>query len=117
MHSTKRITSGFLILGMMAAAPLAFAQQTTPTDGQQSPPGSSTQDAAAQSQSQSSGGQGLSWADLDTDGNGNLSKTEAQRHAGLAAVFAEADTNGDNELTADEYRAFVEKQQSNATGQ
>lgn len=116
MHSTKRITSGFLILGMMAAAPLAFAQQTTPTDGQQSPPGS-TQDAAAQSQSQSSGGQGLSWADLDTDGNGNLSKTEAQRHAGLAAVFAEADTNGDSELTADEYRAFVEKQQSNATGQ
>lgn len=116
MHSTKRITSGFLILGMMAAAPLAFAQQTTPTDGQQSPPGS-TQDAAAQSQSQSSGGQGLSWADLDTDGNGNLSKTEAQRHAGLAAVFADADTNGDNELTADEYRAFVEKQQSSATGQ
>ncbi len=114
MHSTKRITSGFLILGMMAAAPLAFAQQTTPTDGQQSPPGS-TQDAAAQSQS--SGGQGLSWADLDTDGNGNLSKTEAQRHAGLAAVFADADTNGDNELTADEYRAFVEKQQSSATGQ
>ncbi|AKC87127.1 calcium-binding protein [Pseudoxanthomonas suwonensis] len=108
----KRLTTGFLILGMVAAAPLAFAQ--TPTEAEeQTPPATG---AAEQQPTQSSAaGQGLSWADLDVDGNGSLSRQEAQVHAGLSNVFAEADVDANGELTADEYRGFIQKQQDEAT--
>jgi hypothetical protein len=110
MNSNTRLTTRFLVLGMIAATPLAFAQQETPTTGGQNP--SPTSDAAGQPPARSSdGGQGLSWADLDADGNGNLSKQEAQRHAGLSNVFAEADADADGELTADEYRGYIQEQQ------
>jgi len=109
MNSNTRITTRFLVLGMIAAAPLAFAQQGAPTSGQGSSP---TTDAAAQPARSSDGGQGLSWADLDADGNGSLSKQEAQRHPGLSKVFAEADADADGELTADEYRGYIQKQQN-----
>jgi hypothetical protein len=98
MNMTVRFASPLLILGL-AVAPAAFAQ-----DSQGQPP----QAAGAQQE------QGTSWADLDTDGNGTLSKQEADSHPGLASVFTQADADGDGQLTADEYRAFVEKQQSGA---
>ena len=110
MNSNTRLTSRFLILGMVAAAPLAFAQQGTPPSGGQD--SSPTTDTAAQPARSADGGQGLSWADLDADGNGSVSKQEAQRHAGLSKVFAEADADANGELTADEYRGYVQKQQS-----
>ena len=114
MNSNKHLTSGLLILGMVAAAPLAFAQQATPTTDADDPP-AATGAAEQQPARSSTGGQGLSWADLDADGNGNLSKAEAQRHAGLSNVFADADADASGELTADEYRAYVQKQQGSAT--
>jgi hypothetical protein len=111
MNSNTRLTTGFLVLGMVAAAPLAFAQQGTPTSGQDPAPATgSTGQPAPQA---AAGGQGLSWADLDADGNGNLSRQEAQRHAGLSNVFAEADADANGELTADEYRSYVRQRQSN----
>lgn len=111
MNHHKRLTSGLLILGMVAA-PLAFAQQATPTEHESSPPATG---AAEQQPAQSSAsGQGLSWADLDADGNGSLSKQEAQRHSGLVNVFAKADADANGELTADEYRGYVQKQQADA---
>ena len=70
-------------------------------------------DAAAKQPTQSSaGGQAQSWADLDADGNGSLSRQEAQRHAGLGNVYAEADADANGELTADEYRVFAQKRQA-----
>ncbi|PKV14634.1 hypothetical protein [Xanthomonas prunicola] len=81
---------------------------------------STSQDAAAQSASaaqsgssatsaQSGGGQ--TWASVDTDSDGAISKQEAQVNAGLAQIFDQADGNADGKLTPDEYKAFVAKQQ------
>lgn len=119
-HTTRTLT-GLLFVGMMAAAPLAFAQSATPT--QQQVPQAGAQETsqvpatgAAEQQRQQSGasGQGMGWADLDSDGNGNISRAEAQPHAALSGVFATADANGDGELTADEYRSFIQAQQQGA---
>ena len=71
-------------------------------------------DAAAAASAQANGG-GQTWASIDTDGNGTISKTEAQVNAGLAQVFDQADTNKD-ELSADEYKAYVAAQQAGAGG-
>jgi len=116
MKNDKRLATGLTILGMIAAAPLAFAQSTTaetpPTEAA-APPATG---AAEQQPSQSAAsGQSLSWAELDVDGNGSLSQQEAKRHDGLSQVFAQADADANGELTADEYRSFFQKQQGGAT--
>lgn len=115
MNHSKRFGTGFLILGMLAAAPLAFAQ-TTPTEQPPTETTSPPATGAAEQQSTQStaSGQGLSWADLDTNGNGSLSKQEAQRHAALSGVFVQIDADANGELTTDEYRSFIEKQQEGA---
>lgn len=71
--------------------------------------------AAAQASSQAGGG-GQTWASVDTDGDGSISKPEAQVNAGLAQVFDQADTNKDGKLTPDEYKAYVAAQQGAAAG-
>lgn len=120
MKNTRHLATGLLVLGMVAAAPMAFAQttptseQATPTTQEPASPTPATGVAEQQPARSSAGGQGLSWADLDADGNGNLSKQEAQRHAGLSNVFAQADADSSGELTADEYRGYIEKQQNEA---
>lgn len=73
--------------------------------------------AAAQVSAQAGGGGGgQTWASVDTDGDGAISKTEAQVNAGLAQVFDQADTNKDGKLTPDEYKAYVAAQQGAAAG-
>ncbi len=125
MKTTTRLTAApLMILGMLAAAPLAFAQ-TQPTNAteaqaeQQAEQAYQAQQAtgAAEQQSQQSAasGQAMGWADLDVDGDGSISKQEAQRHTGLSSVFDQADSNGDGQLTADEYRSFIQAQQDAAT--
>src|SRR5690606_17705032 len=114
-HNT-RTTTGLLFLGMIAAAPMAFAQSTTPTT-QQTPTQSATGAAEQQRQQSGASGQGMGWADLDTDGNGSISRTEAQAHSALSSVFATADADGDGELTADEYRTFIQNQQQGGAAQ
>lgn len=52
----------------------------------------------------------MSWSDLDTDHNGNLSKSEASSLSSLSQVFDTADSNKDGSLTADEYRAYLKTQ-------
>ena len=52
------------------------------------------------------------WADLDGDGNGNLSAGEAATMPSLSKVFAEADADKDGELTPDEYRAWFAANES-----
>ena len=90
----------------------AQAQQAAAQAGQAA---DSAAGAAAQASQQASGG-GQTWASVDTDGNGTISKTEAQVNAGLAQVFDQADTNKDGELSPDEYKAYVAAQQGKAAG-
>lgn len=47
------------------------------------------------------------WASLDADGDGQLSRTEAADHAPLAAAFDRADTDADGQISATEYQAFL----------
>ncbi|MGB9100947.1 MAG: EF-hand domain-containing protein [Stenotrophomonas indicatrix] len=70
-------------------------------------------DAAAAASAQANGG-GQTWASIDTDGNGTISKSESQVNAGLAQVFDQADANKDGQLSADEYKAYVAAQQAGA---
>ena len=85
----------------------AQAQQAAAQAGQAA---DQATDAAAAASAQANGG-GQTWASIDTDGNGTISKTEAQVNAGLAQVFDQADTK-DGELSADEYKAYVAAQQA-----
>lgn len=90
------------------AAPMAFAQ-TAPAQQ----PAQPTQAPAPQ---QGAAPQQQSWNDVDADQNGTLSQQEVTAVPALAEVFSEADTDGDGELTTDEYQAFVQKAQAAAAG-
>lgn len=71
------------------------------------------QSAAGAAQSQQGGG-GQTWASVDTDSDGAISKQESQVNAGLAQIFDQADTDANGKLTPEEYKAFVAKQQAGA---
>ncbi|HVJ36806.1 MAG TPA: EF-hand domain-containing protein [Stenotrophomonas sp.] len=60
------------------------------------------------------GGGGQTWASVDTDSDGAISKQEAQVNAGLSQIFDQADGDANGKLTPDEYKAFVAKQQAGA---
>lgn len=105
MKHARTPLTGLLALGAALAMPLAFAQEPTT----QAPPAGAAQPPAAEGQ--------VTWADLDTDGNGNLSKQEAGAHSALSTVFDQADTDGDGQLTPDEYRAFAASQGAGPTGE
>ena len=114
MKNARKPLFGLIALGAALAMPAAFAQDAAtaaPQDPAAQPP--TTQPAPAAEQ------QPLTWADLDVDGNGTLSKTEAGGLPSLAQVFDEADGDSNGELTPDEYKAFVAKanaQQPSAPG-
>lgn len=101
-----------------ALAVPAIAQSTTTAEDSAAATQPQQTEAAEQptahTSDQSSAGH-QSWASVDTDGDGAISKQEAQVNAGLAQIFDQADSNGDGKLTAEEYKAFVAKQQSGAT--
>lgn len=85
-----------------------------PAMAQDAPP---TQDQARQQQemqmqqAQQATGNEQSWATLDKDGDGNVSRNEAQAHAGLSQIFDAADSDKDGKLTPDEYRNYTASQQ------
>ena len=62
---------------------------------------------AAMAQTTTAAGSGQSWASLDTNGDGNLSKDEAASHSTLASLFGQVDTDADGQLTAQEYNAYL----------
>lgn len=103
-----------------AQAQAVQAQQAAAAAGNQAAEAGNAADqathAAGQAAAKANGG-GQTWASIDTDGNGTLSKSEAQVNAGLAQVFDQADTNKDGELSADEYKAFVQSQQAAGAAQ
>ncbi|MDI9238630.1 EF-hand domain-containing protein [Lysobacter sp. LF1] len=102
-----------IVVGALVAAlsaPLAFAQSSTASPTSQDP-------AAAHSSASASGAASSgkkSWADVDLDKNGSLSKTEASAVPALGQVFDQADADADGALTADEYKAYVAKAQTGA---
>lgn len=105
MNNVRKPLIGLLALGIAAAMPLAFAQEAEEF-GQQPPPTEQAAPPAAQGQ--------VTWTDLDTDGDGNLSREEAAALPELAAVFDQADADGDGVLTPQEYEAFAASQGAGA---
>lgn len=97
--------AGLVALSAALAMPLAMAQEAQDVQEQEAA-GAAVQQPA---QTAAAGGN-QSWADLDVDGDGNLSLQEAQAHSGLVQIFEHADTNADGQLTQDEYKAYVESQ-------
>ncbi len=88
---------GLVALSAAFAAPIAFAQSTTPTT-----------DAAAAPATQSDGEPAKkTWDDLDTNKDGNLTKTEAATIPSLQAVFDQADANADGALSGEEYKTYL----------
>ena len=88
------------------AAPLAMAQDANV----QQPPAQdekqvSVQTAAPASPAAAPAKKG--WSDLDADANGSLSVGEAAGLQSLAKVFAQADGDGNGELTQDEYKTWL----------
>jgi len=51
---------------------------------------------------------GLSFTELDANGDGVISKDEAASSATLAPLFADADRNADGKLDKDEFAALVQ---------
>lgn len=100
MDTNRKAFALLLAAGAVLTMPLAFAQDTTTSAG---------------AQTGASGNQ-LTWADLDANGDGNLSRDEATAHSALAAVFDQADGDGDGQLTADEYRTFAAAQGAGPAG-
>lgn len=111
IRNRKPLIALIVAAGSVLAIP-AMAQQAAAQAGQAA---DQATNAAAAASAQANGG-GQTWASIDTDGNGTISKTEAQVNAGLAQVFDQADTNKDGELSADEYKAYVAAQQAGAGG-
>ncbi|MDQ3205195.1 MAG: hypothetical protein M3Q40_01475 [Pseudomonadota bacterium] len=54
------------------------------------------------------------WADIDVDGDGNISRAEAAAVPALAQAFDDADGDTDDMLTAEEYRSYSERLQGEA---
>jgi hypothetical protein len=114
---TQRIDlrlTGLLALSAALAAPLSFAQNTTPTNAaaQDSAQTTASQPASPAPQSDAAPAK-KTWADLDIDKDGNLNKTEAATIPSLQAVFDQADANADGALSGDEYKTYLA---ANGTG-
>jgi hypothetical protein len=123
MNFTRKSLLGAFALVATLSAPLAFAQSQTdaaatsaatqpasPTDASAPPaatPPTTSNDAAAATPSSVSK---KSWADVDADKDGNLSKAEASAVPSLGQAFDKADSNADGSLTGAEYKAYVKAQ-------
>lgn len=130
MKSCK-IALSTLSLGLMLAAPIAFAQdaasaaapapaQAAEPQAQPAAPAAANdavapqaQAAPAQAAAPADQPKQITWSDLDTDKDGKLNKTEVAPVQALTQVFDSADTDKDGMLTPDEYKAYVAK---NAAG-
>lgn len=126
---TRKILSAALALGLTLSAAAALAQdpayptqdpaadpaaQTTDPAAQTTDPAAQTTDPAAQPTDPAAQDNQVTWADLDADGDGNLSKDEASSVASLAQSFDQIDTDGDGFISQEDYKAFVAQNQGEA---
>jgi hypothetical protein len=130
MHSPSRTSLiGFALMAALSA-PLAFAQSAT-ASGQVTAPtptsaaATTVQDAADAQETTTATDTSAapmatpakkSWADVDTDKDGKLTKAEAGTVPALAHVFDKADGNADGALTAEEYKAYAAQVQAGDQG-
>lgn len=114
MHKSK--LSLLLSTALLAslAAPLAMAQdsrvQQPPAQDEKHVSAQDAQQVPAQTAAPASPAAAPArkgWSDLDADANGSLSVGEAAGLQSLAKVFAQADGDGNGELTQDEYKTWL----------
>lgn len=103
---------GLLALSAAFAAPAVLAQSATATgdraqDATQSPTSPPTGTAPQANPAAAQPAAQPTWAELDTDKDGNLSKNEAAALSSVQALFDKADANADGSLTGDEYRNYL----------
>ncbi|GAB3348022.1 EF-hand domain-containing protein [Lysobacter tyrosinilyticus] len=121
MNFTRKSLLGAFAVVASLSAPLAFAQQSDPAGASAqattSTDASAQATAAAQPTTSNDAAAATpasvakkSWADVDLDKDGNLSKAEAAAVPSLGQVFDKADSNADGSLTAIEYKAYVKTQ-------
>ena len=106
MTLSPRKTAFATVAALMLAAPAAFAQAQT------APP---AEPAPAAAPAPAPQGNAMSWADVDTNQDGNVGKDESAAVPALTQVFDQADADADGQLTPQEYQAFVAKAQAGAT--
>lgn len=112
MNNARKPLAGLIALGAALAIPMAFAQEAQdPTASQDAYPTAQEATPTPQTTPEATS-QPLTWADVDADGNGNLSREEAASVQSLAQSFDEADADSDGQLTPEEYKAFVAKADS-----
>ncbi|MCR6663323.1 MAG: EF-hand domain-containing protein [Luteimonas sp.] len=112
MKNARKPLAGLIALGAALALPVAFAQDAQtqdPTEAHDPTSQHATPQPAPEAASQP-----LTWADVDADGDGKLSKDEAARVPTLAQVFDDADADNDGLLTQEEYQAYVAQNDSTA---
>ncbi len=109
IHSRKPLLAVAALVAALSA-PLAFAQTASPEPAQDA--AAAQAEPAAPAAAATAAPQKKSWADVDTNKDGALSKTEAATVPALGQVFDKADSNADGALTTDEYKAYVAKVQS-----
>lgn len=97
-----------LALTATLAAPLAFAQSTAPqsAEPQAAPTDAAATQAAPAAQSQT---KAKTWADVDSNKDGKISKSESASEPAVGQIFDQADANKDGNLTTDEYKAYIAK--------
>lgn len=109
-HSRKPLLAAAALVAALSA-PLAFAQTASPEPAQDAA-AAQAEPAAPAAAAPTAAPQKKSWADVDSNKDGALSKTEAATVPALGQVFDKADANADGALTTDEYKAYVAKVQS-----
>lgn len=105
-------TIPLLALTAALAAPAAFAQSSTGTPSPASPTTAADQQTAppdAAAAPAASQGKAKTWADVDSDKDGKISKTESASEPAVGQIFDQADSNKDGSLTTDEYKAYIAK--------
>lgn len=103
MNVSPRKTALATVAALVLAAPAAFAQE------QAAPP---AEPASAATPAPAPQAKAMSWADVDTNQDGNVGKDESAVVPALSQVFDQADADADGQLTPQEYQAFVAKAQA-----
>lgn len=115
MTIVPKTAASLLSIATALVMPLAFAQ-APPTDTGTDAAAETAPTQAAPPQADTSEPRQLTWADVDIDGSGAISKEESGQLPSLAQVFADADADADGQLTPDEYKAYVATVGGGASG-
>lgn len=120
MNNASKPLSVLVALGAAVAMPIAFAQTapapTVQDDATQTAPPQAAQPQPQPETAPQAQPKQVTWADLDSDKDGNLSKAETATVPELSKIFDQADANKDGKLSAEEYKAFAMKQQGGDAG-